>query len=97
MTVSNTVWVVDDERSIRWVIERALSREGFNVSCFDDAESMLRALDHSAPDAIVSDIRMPGISGLDLLERVGAVALAANVVREQGSKYPARRLTAVFS
>lgn len=70
MTNNNTVWVVDDERSIRWVMDRALSQEGFDVTCFDDAESMLQALDRQAPDAIVSDIRMPGISGLDLLERV---------------------------
>ena len=70
---NNSVWVVDDERSIRWVMERALTQEGFQVACFDDAEAMLRALTHDAPNAIVSDIRMPGASGIDLLEQVKSV------------------------
>jgi len=70
---NNAVWVVDDERSIRWVMERALSQEGFNVECFDDGESMFRSLERRAPDAIISDIRMPGVSGLDLLARVKSI------------------------
>ena len=73
MTSKGTVWVVDDERSIRWVLERALTQEGFAVECFDDGMAMFRSLDHRAPDAIVSDIRMPGIDGLDLLARVKAM------------------------
>ena len=69
MTTSE-VWVVDDERSIRWVLERALSQEGLNVTCFDDGNALLTRLRHGHPDAIVSDIRMPGIDGLELLERL---------------------------
>jgi two-component system nitrogen regulation response regulator GlnG len=70
MTSSPKVWVVDDERSIRWVLERALTQEGLDVTCFEDGETMLRRIESSPPDAIVSDIRMPGIDGLDLLERI---------------------------
>ena len=73
MSDNNTVWVVDDERSIRWVMERALTQDGLEVECFDDGESMLRTLEQRAPSAIVSDIRMPGVSGLDLLARVKAL------------------------
>lgn len=64
------VWVVDDERSIRWVLERALTQEGLDVTCFEDGQALLRNLHLSPPDAIVSDIRMPGIDGLDLLQRI---------------------------
>lgn len=72
MSAVSNVWVVDDERSIRWVLERALTQEGLNVTCFEDGKSLLRHLNESTPDAIVSDIRMPGIDGLDLLDRIKA-------------------------
>lgn len=68
--MAESVWVVDDERSIRWVLERALTQEGMDVTCFEDGQSLLRNIDNSPPDAIVSDIRMPGIDGLDLLEKI---------------------------
>jgi len=70
MIAANNVWVVDDERSIRWVLEKALTQEGLNVTCFEDGQSLLNSLDNDKPDAIVSDIRMPGIDGLDLLDRI---------------------------
>ena len=70
MSSSPRVWVVDDERSIRWVLERALTQEGLDVTCFEDGESMLRNMESAPPDAIVSDIRMPGIDGLALLEKI---------------------------
>jgi two-component system nitrogen regulation response regulator GlnG len=70
MSSTGNVWVVDDERSIRWVLEKALTQEGLNVTCFEDGQSLINALDDTPPDAIVSDIRMPGIDGLDLLERI---------------------------
>jgi two-component system, NtrC family, nitrogen regulation response regulator GlnG len=70
MSSSNNVWVVDDERSIRWVLEKALSQDGLEVTCFEDGESMLARLDSAQPDVIVSDIRMPGIDGLELLNQV---------------------------
>ncbi|HKI74206.1 MAG TPA: nitrogen regulation protein NR(I) [Pseudomonadales bacterium] len=72
MTSSPRVWVVDDERSIRWVLERALTHEGLDVTCFEDGDAMLKRIQNSPPDAIVSDIRMPGIDGLSLLEKIRA-------------------------
>jgi two-component system, NtrC family, nitrogen regulation response regulator GlnG len=62
------VWVVDDDRSIRWVFEKALSREGIPFKTFGLAEDAIVALDRDAPQVLVSDIRMPGTSGLELLQ-----------------------------
>ncbi|HEX9431966.1 MAG TPA: nitrogen regulation protein NR(I) [Burkholderiales bacterium] len=64
------VWIVDDDRSIRWVIEKALSREGIAFNSFSSAQDALDALSGSAPEVLVSDIRMPGLSGLELLTAV---------------------------
>ncbi len=72
MTTSPNVWVVDDERSIRWVLDKALSAEGLNVTCYESGRSLLSDIDDNPPQAIVSDIRMPGIDGLDLLSRIRA-------------------------
>jgi two-component system, NtrC family, nitrogen regulation response regulator GlnG len=64
------VWIVDDDRSIRWVIEKALSREGIAYNSFSSAQEALEALSGGAPEVLVSDIRMPGSSGLELLEAI---------------------------
>ncbi|MDA0790644.1 MAG: nitrogen regulation protein NR(I) [Proteobacteria bacterium] len=72
MNVSNEVWVVDDERSIRWVLEKALSQAGLNVTCFEEGQSLLTRLDSSQPQVIVSDIRMPGMDGLEMLAEIKA-------------------------
>ncbi len=64
------VWIVDDDRSIRWVIEKALSREGIAYDSFASAQEALDALSGGAPEVLVSDIRMPGRSGLELLQAV---------------------------
>jgi two-component system, NtrC family, nitrogen regulation response regulator GlnG len=64
------VWIVDDDRSIRWVLEKALSGADIATSTFSDAESLLRRLAQECPDAIISDIRMPGIDGLQMLARI---------------------------
>jgi two-component system nitrogen regulation response regulator GlnG len=64
------VWIVDDDRSIRWVIEKALSREGIAFDSFSTAQEALDALSGGAPEVLVSDIRMPGLSGLELLNTV---------------------------
>ena len=66
----NPVWIVDDDRSIRWVIEKALSREGIAFDSFSSAQEALDALAGGAPEVLVSDIRMPGLSGLELLQTV---------------------------
>lgn len=65
-----TVWIVDDDRSIRWVMEKALSRAELQVTSFEDASELLAKLDKSQPDTIISDIRMPGIDGLQLLQKI---------------------------
>ena len=64
------VWIVDDDRSIRWVFEKALTREGIAHMSFGSAQEALDALRESAPQVLVSDIRMPGPSGLELLQSV---------------------------
>jgi len=64
------VWIVDDDRSIRWVIEKALSREGIAFNSFSTAQEALDALSAGAPEVLVSDTRMPGQSGLELLQAV---------------------------
>jgi two-component system nitrogen regulation response regulator GlnG len=66
----NAVWIVDDDESIRWVLERALSRDGFDVRAFGNARDCLAALEVDAPRVLVSDIRMPGGSGIELLQQV---------------------------
>ncbi len=66
------VWIVDDDRSIRWVLEKALGREGIAFKSFASAQEALDALAREAPQVLVSDIRMPGPSGLELLQTVKA-------------------------
>ena len=62
------VWIVDDDRSIRWVFEKALGREGIAHSSFASAQEALDALRGGPPQVLVSDVRMPGPSGLELLQ-----------------------------
>jgi len=64
------IWVADDDQSIRFVLERALTREQFNVRTFSNPRDVLSALETDAPQVLVSDIRMPGGSGLELLNKV---------------------------
>ncbi len=64
------VWLVDDDASIRWVLERALKNGGMLPKAFDSAEPALDALRNDAPDVLLTDIRMPGQSGLELLRRI---------------------------
>lgn len=66
-------WVVDDDESIRWVLERAFGNAGIDVQSFPGGAELLDALEDDAPDVLLTDIRMPGVSGLDLLERVHAI------------------------
>ncbi len=64
------IWVVDDDQSIRFVLEKALQREQFSVRTFSNPRDVVKALDDDAPQVLVSDIRMPGGSGIDLLAQV---------------------------
>ncbi len=63
-------WVVDDDRSIRWVLEKALQRTNINVTCFEEGQALLSELARNKPDVIITDIRMPGINGLELLSKI---------------------------
>ena len=71
------VWIIDDDRSIRWVFEKALARENIAFKTFSSAQEALAALNTETPQVVVSDIRMPGESGLELLQK--AKALHANL------------------
>ncbi|MEZ2306302.1 nitrogen regulation protein NR(I) [Paraburkholderia sp. RCC_158] len=64
------IWIVDDDQSIRWVLEKALARENFATRSFANVREASAALDHESPQVLVSDIRMPGGSGLELLQTV---------------------------
>ncbi|WP_428380589.1 nitrogen regulation protein NR(I) [Nevskia ramosa] len=70
------VWIVDDDESIRWVLEKSLTREGMGVESFPGAAELLDALAEATPenmpDVMITDIRMPGLDGLELMERVRA-------------------------
>ncbi|MBC7514048.1 MAG: nitrogen regulation protein NR(I) [Herminiimonas sp.] len=66
------IWIVDDDESIRWVLEKALARENLATRSFSNAREAMEALKTSTPQVLVSDIRMPGESGLVLLQAVKA-------------------------
>jgi len=68
---SNEIYVVDDDRSIRWVLEKALQSANFSVTCFDSADAALQAIERREPAVIITDIRMPGMDGLELLQQLG--------------------------
>lgn len=68
--MNKRVWVIDDDRSIRWVLERAMAQADIQIAAFDSADSALHHLQEERPLAVISDIRMPGMSGLEFLEQV---------------------------
>jgi two-component system nitrogen regulation response regulator GlnG len=70
MNKPDTVWIVDDDKSIRWVVEKALQKAGIITRTFSAGKDLLKALDDDLPDALITDIRMPGMDGLELLERL---------------------------
>ena len=71
------VWIVDDDQSIRWVLERALEKEGFAVRSFDSAGAVDDAMQSAVPGAVISDIRMPGIGARTARAAAPARARAA--------------------
>lgn len=70
MSQQETVWIVDDDRSIRWVLEKTLEQEGIQCRLFDSAESLSNMIGKEQPTVIISDIRMPGMDGLTLLSQL---------------------------
>ncbi|MCK5396421.1 MAG: nitrogen regulation protein NR(I), partial [Gammaproteobacteria bacterium] len=70
MTSQRHIWIIDDDDSIRWVLQKALEGADFLVTSFDNANTILKKLKEGEPDAIITDIRMPGIDGLELLSHL---------------------------
>lgn len=70
MSAQENVWIIDDDRSIRWVLEKALSHEGIQTTSFENGDAILNKLKRSRPDVVITDIRMPGVNGLELLSNI---------------------------
>jgi two-component system nitrogen regulation response regulator GlnG len=68
--MDKSIWVVDDDESIRWVLEKGLGESGMDVQTFDSANKVIKKLETENPQLILTDIRMPGPSGIDLLDKV---------------------------
>ena len=70
MKTTSEIWIAEDDRSLRWVMEKAISRDGGVVRSFESGDELLVALSSSLPEIIVSDIRMPGINGMELMKLI---------------------------
>ncbi|MDC0003051.1 nitrogen regulation protein NR(I) [Porticoccaceae bacterium] len=70
MEITAEIWIAEDDRSLRWVMEKAISRNDIPVRSFESGDELLKALKTSQPEIIISDIRMPGIDGLELLAEI---------------------------
>jgi two-component system nitrogen regulation response regulator GlnG len=70
MNKPEMVWIIDDDKSIRWVVEKALQKAAMDTRSFSNAKDLLSALAENSPDALLTDIRMPGIDGLELLDKI---------------------------
>lgn len=70
MTPTDNIWVIDDDKSIRWVLEKALQKAEINCRSFAHAKPLLDALTKESPDALLTDIRMPDIDGIQLLQKI---------------------------
>ncbi|MDG1694127.1 MAG: nitrogen regulation protein NR(I) [Porticoccaceae bacterium] len=70
--MTSEIWIAEDDRSLRWVMEKAIRREDMQVRSFENGEDLLEALEKDRPEIIISDIRMPGMDGLELLQRIHA-------------------------
>ena len=68
--MTSEIWIAEDDRSLRWVMEKAIRREDIQVKSFENGEDLLVALEKDQPEIIISDIRMPGMDGLELLQRI---------------------------
>jgi two-component system nitrogen regulation response regulator GlnG len=79
-TAPNPVWIIDDDRSIRWVFEKALAREGIAHRTFEAAQEALDRLASETPQVVVSDIRMPGVSGVEFMQQLKSRLPATPVI-----------------
>jgi two-component system nitrogen regulation response regulator GlnG len=69
-TTNKKIWILDDDKSIRWVLQKALEKNNYYVMAFGNTNEAINQFNHDMPDLIVSDIKMPGESGLQFLEKV---------------------------
>ena len=74
MSDQQKVWIVDDDKSIRWVLEKALQKTDVEIQSFSNPDDVLKKLQHEEPDVIISDIRMPGMDGISLLGQIKQLA-----------------------
>jgi len=72
MAAQSHIWIIDDDDSIRWVLQKALEGAGFLVTSFDNANNIIETLRQQEPDAIITDVRMPGMDGLELLSALSS-------------------------
>ena len=72
MNSQDTIWILDDDKSIRRVLEKSLNKAGLNTLTFQNGDDLLHRLAQETPDAIISDIRMPGMSGIELQKKLAA-------------------------
>ncbi len=79
-TVPLSVWVVDDDAAVRWVLDKALQAAGMSTRTFERAEPFFAALDKQRPDVVVTDVRMPGVDGLELMRRIEERGLSLPVI-----------------
>jgi len=70
MTTQSHIWIIDDDDSIRWVLQKALENADFTVTSFENANNIIESLKQQEPDAIITDVRMPGMDGLELLSKL---------------------------
>ncbi len=70
MSEAESVWVIDDDQSIRWVLEKALEKAHMDVKSFASASGILETLERGQPDALITDVRMPGMDGFELLGKI---------------------------
>jgi two-component system nitrogen regulation response regulator GlnG len=75
-----SAWVVDDDESVRWVLEQALTQAHIDVSCFASAAAFFDALEKRTPDVVVTDVRMPEMTGLELMEKLGVIRQGIPVI-----------------
>ena len=82
--MTEKLWIVDDDQSIRWVLQRALENAQMDVTAFECGSDLLRQLrdenETSLPDAIISDIRMPGMDGFELIEEIHKMQASLPVI-----------------
>ena len=69
-TNNKKIWILDDDKSIRWVLQKALEKNNYNVMAFGNTNEAINQFNHDMPDLIISDIKMPGETGIQFLEKV---------------------------